>query len=125
VRSRRQLWVSDFTYVSTWEGRLYVAFVINVFARPIVGWPVSPSMTTAFVVDAAEQARYAHRPGNDGTLIHHCDRGPQYVIVGDSERLPQAGIEPSVGSRRGRYDNTMTETINGLYKAELIHRRAP
>jgi putative transposase len=102
-----------------------VAFVINVFARPIVGWPVSPSMTTAFVVDAGEQARYARRSGNDGTLIHHSDRGPQYVSVGDSERLPRAGIEPSVGSRRGRYDNTLTETINGLYKAELIHRRAP
>ena len=125
MRSRRELWVSDFTYVSTWEGWLYVAFVINVFARLIVGWPVSASMTTAFVVDAAVQARYARGPCNDGTLIHRSDTGPQYVSVGDSERLPQAGIEPSVGSRRGRDDNTLTETINGLYKAELIHRRAP
>jgi putative transposase len=102
-----------------------VAFVINVFARPIVGWRVSPSMTTVFVVDATEQARYARRLDSDGTLIHHSDKRPQYVSVGDNERLAQAGIEPSVGSRRGSYDNTLPETINGLHKAELIHRRAP
>jgi transposase InsO family protein len=120
-----QLWVSDFTYVSTWQGWLYVAFVIDVFARRIVGWRVSSSMTTDFVLDALEQALYARRPENDGTLIHHSDRGSQYVSIRYSERLAEAGIEPSVGSRGDSYDNALAETINGLYKAELIHRRAP
>nr|WP_143327174.1 IS3 family transposase [Paraburkholderia hospita] len=119
-----QLWVSDFTYVSTWQGWLYVAFVIDVFARRIVGWRVSTSMTTDFVLDALEQALYARRPGDDGTLIHHSDRGSQYVSIRYSERLAEAGIEPSVGSRGDSYDNALAETINGLYKAELIHRRA-
>ena len=118
-----QLWVSDFTYVSTWQGWLYVAFVIDVFARCIVGWRVSSSMTTDFVLDALEQALYARRPGNDGTLIHHSDRGSQYVSIRYSERLAEARIEPSVGSRGDSYDNALAETINGLYKAELIHRR--
>jgi transposase InsO family protein len=118
-----QLWVSDFTYVSTWQGWLYVAFVIDVFARRIVGWRVSSSMTTDFVLDALEQALYARRPGGDGTLIHHSDRGSQYVSIRYSERLTEAGIEPSVGSRGDSYDNALAETINGLYKAELIHRR--
>ncbi|WP_134143809.1 IS3 family transposase [Paraburkholderia sp. BL6665CI2N2] len=118
-----QLWVSDFTYVSTWQGWLYVAFVIDVFARRIVGWRVSSSMTTDFVLDALEQALYARRPGGDGTLIHHSDRGSQYVSIRYSERLAEAGIEPSVGSRGDSYDNALAETINGLYKAELIHRR--
>jgi putative transposase len=113
-----QLWVSDFTYVSTWQGWLYVAFVIDVFARRIVGWRV-----TDFVLDALEQALYARRPGNDGSLIHHSDRGSQYVSIRYSERLAEAGIEPSVGSRGDSYDNALAETINGLYKAELIHRR--
>ncbi|TDY17103.1 transposase InsO family protein [Paraburkholderia sp. BL6665CI2N2] len=120
-----QLWVSDFTYVSTWQGWLYVAFVIDVFARRIVGWRVSSSMTTDFVLDALEQALYARRPDNDGTLIHHSDRGSQYVSIRYSERLSEAGIEPSVGSRGDSYDNALAETINGLYKAEMIHRRAP
>ena len=120
-----QLWVSDFTYVSTWQGWLYVAFVVDVFARRIVGWRVSSSMTTDFVLDALEQALYARRPEDDGTLIHHSDRGSQYVSIRYSERLAEAGIEPSVGSRGDRYDNALAETINGLYKAELIHRRAP
>lgn len=120
-----QLWVSDFTYVSTWQGWLYVAFVIDVFARRIVGWRVSSSMTTDFVLDALEQALYARQPDNDGTLIHHSDRGSQYVSIRYSERLAEAGIEPSVGSRGDSYDNALAETINGLYKAELIHRRAP
>ncbi|AXE92163.1 IS3 family transposase [Paraburkholderia terricola] len=119
-----QLWVSDFTYVSTWQGWLYVAFVIDVFARRIVGWRVSTSMTTDFVLDALEQALYARRPGDDGALIHHSDRGSQYVSIRYSERLAEAGIEPSVGSRGDSYDNALAETINGLYKAELIHRRA-
>jgi putative transposase len=120
-----RLWVSDFTYVSTWQGWLYLAFVIDVFARRIVGWRVSSSMTTDFVLDALEQALYARRPDNDGTLIHHSDRGSQYVSICYSERLADAGIEPSVGSRGDSYDNALAETINGLYKAELIHRRAP
>jgi putative transposase len=100
-----------------------VAFVIDVFARRIVGWRVSTSMTTDFVLDALEQALYARRPGDDGTLIHHSDRGSQYVSIRYSERLAEAGIEPSVGSRGDSYDNALAETINGLYKAELIHLR--
>jgi transposase InsO family protein len=118
-----QLWVSDFTYVSTWQGWLYVAFVIDVFARRIVGWRVSSSMTTDFVLDALEQALYDRQPGSDGSLIHHSDRGSQYVSIRYSERLAEAAIEPSVGSRGDSYDNALAETINGLYKAELIHRR--
>jgi transposase InsO family protein len=119
-----QLWVSDFTYVSTWQGWLYVAFVIDVFARRIVGWRVSSSMRTDFVLDALEQALYARQPERNG-LIHHSDRGSQYVSIRYTERLAEAGIEPSVGSRGDSYDNALAETINGLYKAELIHRRAP
>ena len=120
-----QLWVSDFTYVSTWQGWVYVAFVVDVFARRIVGWRVSDSMRTDFVLDALEQALYARRPERDSALIHHSDRGSQYVSIRYSERLAEAGIEPSVGSRGDSYDNALAETINGLYKAELIHRRAP
>jgi transposase InsO family protein len=120
-----QLWVSDFTYVSTWQGWLYVAFVIDVFARRIVGWRVSTSMHTEFVLDALEQALYARQPERDEGLIHHSDRGSQYVSIRYTERLAEAGIEPSVGSKGDSYDNALAETINGLYKAELIHRRAP
>lgn len=120
-----QLWVSDFTYVSTWQGWLYVAFVVDVFARRIVGWRVSRSMHTDFVLDALEQALYARQPERDRKLIHHSDRGSQYVSIRYSERLAEAGIEPSVGSKGDSYDNALAETINGLYKAELIHRRAP
>ncbi len=120
-----QLWVSDFTYVSTWQGFVYVAFVIDVFARRIVGWRVSSSMKTDFVLDALEQALYARQPEDDDELVHHSDRGAQYVSIRYSERLAEAGIEPSVGSRGDSYDNALAETINGLYKAELIHRRAP
>ena len=120
-----QLWVSDFTYVSTWQGWLYVAFVIHVFARRIVGWRVSSSMHTDFVLDALEQALCARQPERDSSLIHHSDRGSQYVSIRYSERLAEAGIEPSVGSRGDSCDNGLAETINGLYKAELIHRRAP
>ena len=120
-----QLWVSDFTYVSTWQGWLYVAFVIDVFSRRIVGWRVSNSMRTDFVLDALEQALYARQSEFTGELIHHSDRGSQYVSIRYSERLAEAGIEPSVGSRGDSYDNALAETINGLYKAELIHRRAP
>ena len=120
-----QLWVSDFTYVSTWQGWLYVAFVIDVFARRIVGWRVSSSMRTDFVLDALEQALYDRQPERSDALIHHSDRGSQYVSILYTERLAQAGIEPSVGSRGDSYDNALAETINGLYKTELIHRRAP
>jgi transposase InsO family protein len=126
-----QLWVSDFTYVSTWQGFVYVAFVIDVFARRIVGWRVSSSMQTDFVLDALEQALYARaeeragQPGGQDALIHHSDRGSQYVSIRYSQRLTEAGIEPSVGSKGDSYDNALAETINGLYKAELIHRRAP
>ena len=119
-----QLWVSDFTYVSTWQGWLYVAFVIDVYARRIVGWRVSNSMHTDFVLDALEQALYARQPERDGELIHHSDRGSQYVSIRYSERLSEAGIEPSVGSKGDSYDNALAETINGLYKAEVIHRRS-
>ena len=120
-----QLWVSDFTYVSTWQGFVYVAFVIDVFARRIVGWRVARSMRTDFVLDALEQALYARRAERDGALVHHSDRGSQYVSIRYTERLTEAGIEPSVGSKGDSYDNALAETINGLYKAELIHRRAP
>jgi transposase InsO family protein len=120
-----QLWVADFTYVSTWQGFVYVAFVIDVFARRIVGWRVSSSMQTDFVLDALEQALYARRAERDGALVHHSDRGSQYVSIRYSERLAEAGIEPSVGSTGDSYDNALAETINGLYKAEIIHRRGP
>ena len=120
-----QLWVADFTYVSTWQGFVYVAFVVDVFARYIVGWRVSSSMQTDFVLDALEQALYARRAGRDGELVHHSDRGSQYVSIRYSERLAEAGIEPSVGSTGDSYDNALAETINGLYKAEIIHRRGP
>lgn len=118
-----QLWVSDFTYVSTWQGWLYVAFVVDVFARRIVGWRVSTSMTTDFVLDALEQALHDRQPERDSSLIHHSDRGSQYVSIRYSERLAEAGVEPSVGSKGDSYDNALAETINGLYKAEVIHRR--
>ncbi|MDQ5926020.1 MAG: putative transposase [Pseudomonadota bacterium] len=119
-----QLWVSDFTYVSTWQGWQYVAFVIDVYARRIVGWRASSSMRTDFVLDALEQALYDRQPDHNA-LIHHSDRGSQYVSILYTERLAHAGIEPSVGSRGDSYDNALAETINGLYKTELIHRRAP
>ncbi|MDT4829658.1 IS3 family transposase ISAzsp1 [compost metagenome] len=118
------LWVSDFTYVSTWQGFVYVAFVIDVFARRIVGWRVSSSARTDFVLDALEQALYARRPVGEGSLIHHSDRGVQYVSIRYTERLAEAGVEPSVGSVGDSYDNALAETINGLYKAEVIHRRS-
>jgi len=120
-----QLWVSDFTYVSTWQGWVYVAFVIDVFARRIVGWRVSRSMRSDFVLDALEQALFDRQPERSEALVHHSDRGSQYVSIRYTERLAEAGIEPSVGSRGDSYDNALAETINGLYKAELIHRRAP
>jgi putative transposase len=118
------LWVSDFTYVSTWQGMVYVAFIVDVFARRIVGWKVSSSARTDFVLDALEQALHARQRPNDDALIHHSDRGVQYVSIRYTERLAEAGIEPSVGSVGDSYDNALAETINGLYKAEVIHRRS-
>jgi transposase InsO family protein len=112
-------------YVSTWQGFVYVAFVVDVFARYIVGWRVSSSMQTDFVLDALEQALYARQPWRHGDLTHHSDRGSQYVSIRYSERLAEAGIEPSVGSTGDSDDNALAETLNGLYKAELIHRRGP
>jgi len=119
------LWLSDFTYVSTWTGFVYVAFVIDAYARRIVGWRVSRTAHSAFVLDALEQALHARRPVRGGGLVHHSDRGVQYVSIKYTERLAEAGIEPSVGSVGDSYDNALAETINGLYKAEVIHRRGP
>jgi len=119
------LWVSDFTYVVTWAGFVYVAFVIDVFARRIVGWRVSRTAHAGFVLDALEQALHERRPVRGGGLVHHSDRGVQYVSIKYTERLAKAGIEPSVGSVGDSYDNALAETINGLYKAEVIHRRGP
>ena len=119
------LWLSDFTYVATWQGFVYVAFVIDAFARRIVGWRASRTAHAGFVLDALEQALHDRRPVKRGGLVHHSDRGSQYVSIRYSERLAEAGIEPSVGSVGDSYDNALAETINGLYKAELIHRRGP
>jgi len=118
------LWVSDFTYVATWAGFVYVAFVIDVFARKIVGWRVSRSAHAGFVLDALEQALHDRRPVSGG-LVHHSDRGVQYVSITYTERLADAGLVPSVGSVGDSYDNALAETVNGLYKAEVIHRRGP
>lgn len=119
------LWVSDFTYVATWQGFVYVAFVIDTFARRIVGWRASRTAHASFVLDALEQALHDRRPVHRGGLVHHSDRGSQYVSIKYTERLAEAGIEPSVGSVGDSYDNALAETINGLYKAEVIHRRGP
>ena len=119
------LWVSDFTYVATWAGFVYVAFVIDVFARRIVGWRVSRTAHAGFVLDALEQALHERRPIRGGGLVHHSDRGVQYLSIKYTERLAEAGIEPSVGSVGDSYDNALAETINGLYKAEVIHRCGP
>ncbi|MGH6914185.1 MAG: IS3 family transposase, partial [Geminicoccales bacterium] len=119
------LWLSDFTYVSTWTGFVYVAFVIDAFARRIVGWRVSRTAQTGFVLDALEQALAARRPIGGSGLVHHSDRGVQYVSIKYSERLAEAGIEPSVGSVGDSYDNAVAETVIGLYKTEVIHRRGP
>ena len=124
VASRpNELWIADFTYVATWSGFVYVAFVIDVFARCIVGWRVSRSMQTDLVLDALEQALHA-RQVSDG-LIHHSDRGCQYLSIRYTERLQEVGVEPSVGSTGDSYDNAMAESIIGLYKTEVIHARGP
>ena len=120
------LWVSDLTYVATWRGFVYVAFVIDAFARRIVGWRVSSSLRTDLALDALEQALYDRLPAQqDNALIHHSDRGVQYLSIRYTERLAQAGIEPSVGSGGDSYDNALAESIIGLYKTELIRQRGP
>ena len=119
------LWVSDFTYVASWTGFVYVAFVIDAYARRIVGWRVSRTAHAGFVLDALEQALHERRPLRGSGLVHHSDRGVQYVSIKYTERLAAAGIEPSVGSVGDSYDTALAETINGLYKAEVIHRRGP
>ncbi len=116
------LWVADFTFVSTWRGFVFVAFVIDVFARMIVGWRVSASMKTDFVLDALEQAVHA-RCDTEG-LIHHSDKGTQYLSIRYSERLAECAIQPSVGSTGDSYDNALAESINGLYKTEVIGQRS-
>lgn len=120
-----RLWLSFFTYVATWAGFVYVAFVIDAYARRIVGWRASRTAHASFVLDALEQALHDRRPAHRVGLIHHSDRGSQYVSIKYTERLAEAGIEPSVGSVGDSYDNALAETINGLYKAEVIHRRGP
>ena len=119
------LWVSDFTYVATWAGFVYVAFVIDVYARRIIGWRVSRSAHAGFVLDALEQALHDRRPVSGSGLVHHSDRGVQYVSIVYTERLAEAGLEPSVGSVGDSYDNALAETVMGLYKTELIRRRGP
>ena len=120
-----QLWVSDFTYVATWRGFVYVAFVIDVFARRIVGWRASASLRTDLALDALEQAIYDRCDANTGDLVHHSDRGTQYLSIRYTERLADAGIELSVGSRGDAYDNALAETVIGLFKTEVIRRRGP
>ena len=120
-----QLWVSDFTYVSSWQGMVYVAFVIDVFARKIVGWRVSTSMTTVFVLDALNQAICQRAPSEADKLIHHSDRGSQYLSIRYTERLAEAGIDTSVGSVGDSYDNALAESIIGLFKTEVINFLGP
>jgi len=118
-----ELWVSDLTYVATWQGFVYVAFVIDVFSRTIVGWRASRSLRTGLALDALEQALWA-RPDTH-RLVHHSDRGSQYLSIRYTERLAEAGIEPSVGSVGDSYDNALAESVIGLYKTEVIRKRGP
>src|SRR5690554_5164648 len=120
-----QLWVSDLTYVATWRGFVYVAFVIDAFSRRIVGWRVSTSLSSDLALDALEQAICEREQERAERLIHHSDRGVQYLSIRYTERLAEAGIEPSVGSKGDSYDNALAETIIGLFKTEVIHRRGP
>jgi transposase InsO family protein len=120
-----QLWVADFTYVATWRGFVYVAFVIDVFARRIVGWRVSASLAADFVLDALEQAIYDRRRAGVQDLVHHSDRGTQYQSMRYTNRLTEAGIAPSVGSRGDSYDNALAESVIGLFKTEVIQRKGP
>lgn len=123
VNRPNALWVAGFTDVHTWAGFVYVAFVIDAYARRIVGWRVSTWATANFVLDALEQAIHARRPGPDDGLIHHSDRGVQYLAMNYTQRLAEANLVPSVGSVGDSYDNALAETINGLYKAEVIWRQ--
>jgi putative transposase len=118
-----QLWVADLTYVATWGGFVYVAFVIDAFSRRIVGWRAAHSLRSDLALDALEQALYDRE--TDGTLVHHSDRGVQYLSIRYTERLSEAGIEPSVGSRGDSYDNALAETVIGLYKTEVIYHDGP
>ena len=120
-----QLWVSDFTYVATWRGFVYVAFVVDVFARRIVGWRVSASLATDFVLDALEQAIYDRCDPSTAGVVHHSDRGTQYLSMRYTDRLADAGIVPSIGSRGDSYDNALAESIIGLFKTEVIRRKGP
>lgn len=120
-----ELWVSDFTYVATWRGFVYVAFVIDVFSRYIVGWRVSSSMRTDLALDALDQAICERQPTSTDELVHHSDRGVQYLSIRYTDRLLEAGIEPSVGSHGDSYDNALAESVIGLFKTEVIHRRGP
>jgi putative transposase len=119
------LWLSDFTYVATWQGFVYVAFIIDAFARRVVGWRVSRTAHAGFVLDALEQALYGRRPVQGGGLVHHSDRGVQYVSIRYTERLADAGIEPSVGSVGDSYDNALAETVIGLFKTKVIRHLGP
>jgi len=119
------LWVADLTYVATWRSFVYVAFIIDAFARRIVGWRVSTSLRADIALDALEQALHARPIGDEGRLVHHSDRGVQYVAMRYSQRLKEAGIAPSVGSVGDSYDNALAETINGLYKTEVIRHQGP
>ena len=118
-----ELWVADFTYVATWQGMVYVAFVIDVFSRRIVGWRASAAMRTDLALDALEQALYARQPNE--RLVHHSDRGAQYLAIRYTERLAYAGIEASVGSRGDSYDNALAESVIGLFKTEVIRQQGP
>jgi putative transposase len=120
-----QLWVSDLTYVATWRGFVYVAFVIDVFARRILGWRVSSSVRSDLALDALEQALAEREDEMDDRLVHHSDRGVQYLSIRYTERLAEAGLEPSVGSKGDSYDNALAESVIGLFKTEVIRRRGP
>jgi transposase InsO family protein len=120
-----ELWVSDLTYVVTWRGWVYVAFVIDAFARRIVGWRVSSSLRSDLALDALEQAICERHDEHTDGLVHHSDRGVQYLSIRYTERLAEAAIEPSVGSRGDSYDNALAESIIGLFKTEVIRRRGP
>lgn len=120
-----QLWVSDLTYVATWRGFVYVAFVIDVYSRRIVGWRVSSSLKSDLALDALEQAICEREDARQERLVHHSDRGTHYLSIRYTERLAEAGIEPSVGSRGDSYDNALAESVIGLFKTEVIRRRGP
>jgi len=123
--SPNRLWVADLTYVATWSGFVYVAFVIDVFSRFIVGWRASTSLRTDLVLDALEMAIWARRRENITELVHHSDQGSQYLSIAYTERLEEAGVSLSVGSRGDAYDNALAETVIGLYKTEIIRNRGP